>query len=77
MYTDSMRRAFNSLTPPKGFRLDVIDNDSFITLRIDEKNIMSLPHDDKISAIQYVMQAKKALEDNGAVVLIVRKSLPQ
>lgn len=74
-YTNSMRTAFHSLQPPKGFYVDVIDNEHFITLRINEKVFMSLSHDDKIAALQYVIKAKDALEQNGAIVLVVRNAV--
>jgi hypothetical protein len=32
-------------------------------------------HDDKISALQYVVKLKKALEDNGAIVLVTREAI--
>lgn len=75
MYTDSMRRAFRSLDhfAPKGFRLELIDNDSFITVRASEKSFMSLLDTDKRRAVEYMIRVKKALEDNGAVVLLVRE----
>lgn len=75
MYTDEMRRAFHSIEAPKGFYVDLIDNDNFLTIRIDEKVMFNLPHDDKIAAVQYVMRVKDALEQNGAVVLVVRKAM--
>lgn len=77
MYTDDMRRAFHSLDylAPKGFVVDLIDNDNFLTIRIDEKSMFSLTHDDKIAAVQYITKLKDALEQNGAVVLVVRKAL--
>ena len=70
-----MRRAFRSLDhfAPKGFKLDLIDNDSFITVRASEKSFMSLLDDDKRRAVQYMVRVKKALEDNGAIVLLVRE----
>lgn len=70
-----MRRAFHAVKPPAGFGVDLIDNDNFLTIRIDEKLLFSLSHDDKIAAVQYVMTLKDALEQNGAVVLVVRKAL--
>ncbi len=75
MYTDAMRKAFRSLDhfAPKGFKLDLIDNDSFITVRASEKSFMSLLDDDKKLAVQYMIRVKKALEDNGAIVLLVRE----
>jgi hypothetical protein len=75
-YTDAMRRAFHSVTPPKGFAgVELVDNEHFISIRLDEKNFASLPEEDKRRAIEYVFRVKSALEDNGAVVLVVRKAL--
>jgi hypothetical protein len=34
---------------------------------------MSLLDDDKKLAVQYMIRVKKALEDNGAIVLLVRE----
>jgi hypothetical protein len=74
MYTDEMRRAFRSLECPKGFSLEVIDNDSFITVKAKEKVFMSLETVDlKRQAVEYMIRVKKALEDNGAIVLLVRE----
>lgn len=74
-YTEEMRKAFHSIKPPPGFGVELIDNDNFLTIRIDEKLMFELSHDDKIAAVQYVMKLKDALEQNGAVVLVVRKPL--
>ncbi len=75
MYTDAMRRAFRSLDhfAPKGFRLELVDNDNFITVRASEKSFMSLLDEDKRRAVEYMVRVKKALEDNGAIVLLVRE----
>jgi hypothetical protein len=74
MYTDSMRRAFRSLECPKNFSLDIIDNDNFITVKAKEKVFMSLETVEmKRQAIEYMIRVKKALEDNGAIVLLVRE----
>ena len=74
MYTDEMRRAFRSLECPKGFSLEVIDNDSFITVKAKEKVFMSLETVYlKRQAVEYMIRVKKALEDNGAIVLLVRE----
>ena len=75
MYTDAMRRAFRSLDhfAPKGFKLEIIDNDSFITVRASEKSFMSLLEEDKRKAVEYMVRVKKALEYNGAIVLLVRE----
>ena len=70
-----MRRAFRSLDhfAPRGFFLDVIDNDHFITVRAPEKQFMSLLDEEKRQAVEYMVRVKKALEDNGAIVLLVRE----
>ena len=75
MYTDSMRRAIRSLShfAPKNFALDIIDNEHFLTVRADEKQFFSLTDEDKRRAVEYMIRIKKALEDNGAIVLLVRQ----
>lgn len=75
MYTDSMARAFHSLShhAPKGFSLQVIDNEHFLTIKASEKQFMRLVDEEKRRAIQYMVMVKKALEDNGAIVLLVRE----
>jgi len=74
MYTDEMKRAFRSLNPPKNFSLQIIDNDHFLTVKAKEKDFMSLSTVEmKKEAIEYMIRVKKALEDNGAIVLLVRE----
>ena len=75
MYTDSMARAFRSLDSyaPKGFSVRLEDNDNFITVRASEKDFMRLVDEDKRRAVEYMIKVKKALEDNGAIVLLVRE----
>ena len=75
MYTDEMRRAVHSITPPKGFGIEIIDNEHFLTVKLDEKKFLHMGHDDKISALQYVVKIKKALEINGAIVLVTREAV--
>lgn len=78
IYTDAMRRAFHSITPPKGFAgVELLLNEHFITLRLDEKAFARLLDSEKREAIEYVFKAKAALEDNGAMVLVVRKALEE
>lgn len=74
-YTDAMKRAFHSVTPPKGFYVDLLDSEHFITIRADEKLFYRMVDSEKREAIEYMIRVKKALEDNGAVVLIVRKAI--
>ena len=74
MYTDQMRRAFRSLRCPEGFSLELVDNDTFITVKAKEKVFMSLETvEKKKQAIEYMIRVKTALEDNGAIVLLVRE----
>ena len=75
MYTDIMRKAVHSITPPKGFGVEIIDNEHFLTLKLDERKFLHMGHDEKIQALQYVVQVKKALEMNGAIVLVTREAI--
>ena len=75
MYTDAMKRAVRSITPPHGFGVDIIDNEHFITVRADENKFMQLFDRDKRLAVEYMVRVKKALESEGAIVLLVRKPL--
>jgi len=75
MYTNDMRRAFHSIIPPKGFSVELIDNEHFLTIKLDEKQFKTMVHDEKIQALQYVVQVKNALEMNGAIVLVTREAI--
>jgi hypothetical protein len=73
MYTDEMKRAFHSITPPKNFGVQLIDHDNFITIKAKEEIFMRLLDEEKRSAIEYMVRVKQALEANGAIVLLVRE----
>ena len=77
MYTDEMKRAVHSITAPKGFGLDIIEHNTegitWIELVADEIKFMKLLDNEKRSAVEYMVRVKKALEDNGAIVLLVRE----
>ncbi len=75
MYTDNMKRAVHSLSghAPKGFGLTIVDNEHFLSVRASEKDFFSLTDEDKRRAVKYMVRFKKALEDNGAIVLLVRE----
>jgi hypothetical protein len=75
MYTDSMRKAFRSIRAPKNFSVELVDNEHFLVVRADEMAFTKLGHDDKIEAVQYMIKVKKALEENGAIVLLTRKAV--
>jgi len=70
-----MRQAVHSLDhyKPKNFGVLIEDNDNFLTIRAPEKNFMQLNEEDKRRAIEYMIRMKAALEQNGAIVLIVRE----
>ena len=73
-YTEAMKRAFHSITPPENFRVDIIDNDHFITVRANEEMFFRLFDTDKRHAVEYMVRVKDALEQNGAIVLLVREA---
>lgn len=73
MYTDQMKKAFRSIHAPKNFSLTLVDNDNFITVKANEPDFMKLTVEDRIAAVEYMIRVKKALEDNGAIVLLVRE----
>ena len=75
MYTDSKRRAFHSVMAPKGFSVQIIDNEHFLTVKLNERQFLNMVHDEKIKALQYVVQLKKALEMEGAIVLVTREAI--
>ncbi len=72
-YTDAMARAFRSITPPSNFGVQIIDNEHFISVKAKEEIFMRLSHDEKLAAVEYMIRVKKALEENGAIVLLVRE----
>jgi hypothetical protein len=74
MYTEDMARAFRSLDhhAPKNFTLQIIDHDNFLTVKANEKQFEKLVDFDKRRAVEYMVRVKQALEQNGAIVLLVR-----
>ena len=75
MYTDQMKRAFHSIEAPKGFSVELIDNDHFLTIKLNEKKFARMTYEEKIRALQYTVQLKKALEMEGAIVLVTREAI--
>lgn len=70
-----MRRAFHSIPAPKNFAISIIDNEHFVTIKLDERSFLPLNHDEKIDAVKYVTLVKKALEMEGAIVMVTREPL--
>jgi hypothetical protein len=81
MYTDAMRRAVHSITPPKGFGVDIFEHNTegigWIEIVADEIKFMKLLDTDKRAAVEYMIRVKTALEDNGAIVQLTRRAVPQ
>lgn len=75
MYTDAMRRAFHNIPAPKNFGINLVDNEHFITIKLNERSFLHLTHDEKVEAVKYVSMVKKALEMEGAIVLVTREAL--
>lgn len=75
MYTDTMRRAFHAVQPPKDFAVQIIDNEHFLTIKLNEYDFIAMNHEQKMQALQYVIQLKKALEMEGAIVLVTREAV--
>ena len=75
MYTDKMRMAFHSIPAPKNFGVSLIDNNTFLTIKLDERSFTKMTHDEKLDAVKYVSMVKKALEMEGAIVLVTREPL--
>jgi hypothetical protein len=70
-----MRRAVHSIQVPKNFSVEIIDNDHFLTIKLNEYKFLKMVHDEKIAALQYIVKLKNALEDNGAIVLVTREAV--
>ena len=68
-----MRRAFHAVQAPKNFTVNLIDNEHFLTIKLNEYDFVKMHHDAKLQALQYVIQLKKALEMEGAIVLVTRE----
>ena len=73
MYTDQMKMAFHSIRAPKNFGLQLIDHEHFLTVKAKEEDFMRLSDDQKREAVEYMVRVKHALEENGAIVMLVRE----
>ena len=75
MYTPEMATAFKSIVPPNNFGVVILDNEDFLTIQLDPKEVSLIAEEDRASVVQYINDVKKTFEDLGAVVLIVREAL--
>jgi hypothetical protein len=75
MYTLEMATAFKSITPPENFKVVILENDDFLTIMIDPEDIEALSDEQAEPAVRYINDVKKALENEGAIVFVVRDVL--
>jgi hypothetical protein len=75
MYTLEMATAFKSIIPPENFKLVIMENDDFLTILIDPEDIENLSDEQVDPAVKYINDVKKALENEGAIVFVVRDVL--
>ena len=73
MYTENMKMAFHSVRAPKNFGVRIEDNGNFLVIRAKEDIFMRLDGEGKLAAAEYMIRVKQALEDQGAIVLLVRE----
>ena len=70
-----MATAFKAIVPPKNFGVVLLENDDFITIQIDPKELLAVPEEDLESAVKYINDVKSTLEGLGAIVMILREAL--
>ena len=75
MYTAEMATAFKAIVPPKNFGVVLLENEDFITIQIDPKELLEIPKEDLEVAVKYINDVKSTLEGFGAVVMILREAL--
>lgn len=75
MYTTEMATDFKAIVPPKNFGVTLFDNEQFITISIDPKDVEKLSKEEAIDAVKYINDVKSVLEKHGAIVYIVREAL--
>jgi hypothetical protein len=77
MYTAEMATAFKAIVPPKNFGVVLLENEDFITIQIDPKELLAVPEEDRASAVKYINDVKSTLENLGAIVMILREALEE
>lgn len=81
-YTDEMKRAVHSITPPKNFSISIAEHSDrgtllFLEIIADERQFVNLAYEDKIEAIKYLFAVRDALGDKGAIVQITRNAIDE
>jgi hypothetical protein len=80
LFTEEMRRAFHSITPPPNFGVAIAEHSDngtllFIEVIADEKAFLNLDDYGKRQAVEYMAKVKFALENSGAVVQLTRRAI--
>lgn len=70
-----MATAFKSIVPPENFKVVILENNDFLTILIDPEDIEALTDEQVEPAVKYINDVKKTLENEGAVVFVVRDVL--
>ena len=70
-----MATAFKAIVPPKNFGVVLLENDDFITIQIDPKELLAVPEEELESAVKYINDVKSTLEGLGAIIMILREAL--
>ena len=70
-----MATAFKSIVPPENFKVVILENNDFLTILIDPEDIEALSDEQAEPAVKYINDVKKALENEGATVFVVRDVL--
>jgi len=74
-YTPEMATAFRAIEAPKNFGVVLYENDDFITIQIDPKELLDITEQQGIEIAKYINEVKHTLESFGAVVFIVRDAI--
>lgn len=72
-----MATAFKAIVPPKNFGVVLLENQDFITIQIDPKELLAVPEEDLEAAVKYINDVKSTLENLGAIVMILREALEE
>ena len=72
-----MATAFRAIVPPKNFGVVLLENDDFITIQIDPKELLAVADNGIEDAVKYINDVKSMLEGFGAIVLILREALEE
>jgi len=70
VYTSNMKKAVQSIKPPKDFQIDIVDYDQFLTIQFYESHWRHMSDPERFRCINYMTKIKKMLESFGAQVAL-------